>query len=71
MEVRLTLSCLKTASSEAKVSTDSAMTEYRIVPVMKIAYVVEIRNVNELTTKFVVGTWGVTHTILTFVVPFE
>ena len=60
-EVRLILSCLKTASSEAEVSTDGASTECRIVPVMKIVYVVEHRNVNELTIEFVVGTWGVTH----------
>ena len=54
----MTLFCLKVASSEAEVdvNTDGDSTECRIVPVMKIAYVVEHRNDNELTIEFVFDT---------------
>ena len=52
------LFCLKVASSEAEVdvNTDGDLTECRIVPVMKIAYVVEHRKDNELTIEFVFDT---------------
>ena len=56
--MRLTLFCLKVAPSEAgvDVNTDGNSTECRIVPVMKIAYVVEHKKDNELMIEFVFDT---------------